>query len=325
MPEKFEKGNLKEFLEKKKILEEYQRRVAEELKKNPIELLPPFSKITIEELKEQFPDKKRIIACDFYIENIELGEENIWGYSVENVVNIDHHAPMEKMLKPISSTNLAIAYLKEQKIVSQKDVVVINHTDCDSVLSSAIVRGILPPEKRFGDAAIAADHSGEKNEIADLLMALEKERNLEYSLINLKLLLDHKDLDERAKILLEKRLDERKRAEELIQSGGFKQIGNVWYAKVDEKIDSVFFPALLPEAMVIIIASPLKNSDKLDIKVRLGIKAPYGLMLNKLDLCDFGGRWNAGSTKRHGGTAMPLEKYAQMVDDKIKKYLTKKN
>lgn len=55
-----------------------------------------------------------------------------------------------------------MAYVKEEGIASPADCVVINHTDCDSVLSSAIIRGILPPEKRFGDAAIAADHTGEK-------------------------------------------------------------------------------------------------------------------------------------------------------------------
>jgi len=69
----------------------------------------------------------------------------------------------------------------------------------------------LPPEEKFTKAAISADHTGKKNEIADLLMALDKERDLEYSLTNLKLLLEGKDLDEKAKQLLEKRFKERKK------------------------------------------------------------------------------------------------------------------
>jgi hypothetical protein len=56
--------------------------------------------------------------------------------------------------------------------------VVINHTDCDSVLSSGTASGHLEPLKEYGVAAIAADHTGEENDIADLLQALDERRDL---------------------------------------------------------------------------------------------------------------------------------------------------
>jgi len=325
MPEfgKFEKKKLTPEKRNEDIFEEYQKFVIEKLRENPIELLPEFSSITVEELKEKFPNKK-IVACDFYVKEVESGKKDVGGYVFENIINIDHHAPTEEMARRISSTNLAIEWVKKYGGVPKDWVVAINHTDCDSVLSSAILRQILPPEEKFAKAAISADHTGEENEITDLLMALEKERNFEYSLTNLKLLLDGKNLDEKTKKLLEKRFKERKKAKELVESGAFKQIENIYYVKVDERIDAAFFPALLPEAVAIMIAIPMKGSDKMEVKIRLGLKAPPGLMLNKLALPDFGGRWNAGSTKRHGGTSIPVEKYAQILNEKIKKELMKK-
>lgn len=305
---------------KKEEFDKYQKIVVEELQKHPVEVIPEVSVITIRELKERFPDKK-IFTCDFAIKDIELGEEIIGGYRAEDVVGIDHHAPVPRMSKQISSTNLALEYVKKYGIAPENVIAVINHTDCDSVLSIAIIRGILSPDIKFGNAAIAADHTGEKNEIADLLQALQDKRSLEYSLTNLKLFLDHKDLDENAKILLEKRIKDRERAEELVAEGKFKQIGNVWYTQLDKKIDGGLLPALLPDAMVIILVSPMKDSDKLEIKVRLGKSAPDGFMLNKLNLPDFGGRWNAGSTKRSGGTSLAPEQYAKIVDEKVKQYL----
>jgi len=110
-----------------------------------------------------------------------------------------------------------------------------------------------------------------------------------------------------------------------VESGAFKQVGNVYYIKVNERIDAAFFPALLSKAVAIMIAISMEGSDKLDIKIRLGSKAPPGLMLNELALPDFGGRWNAGSTKRSGGTSIPVEEYAQILNEKIKKSRLKNN
>jgi len=55
---KFEKKKLTPEKRNEDIFKEYQKFVVEKLKENPIELLPEFSSITIQELKEKFPNKK---------------------------------------------------------------------------------------------------------------------------------------------------------------------------------------------------------------------------------------------------------------------------
>ena len=59
-------------------------------------------------------------------------------------------------------------------------------------------------------------------------------------------------------------------------------------------------------------ASPLWN-----VKLRLGQAAPAGLSLHDLKLSawdkNFGGRWNAGSNKRGGGTDIAPVDYAAQV------------
>ena len=226
------------------------------------------------------------------------------------------------MERPISSATLAIEYV--QKFGAQKEsAVVVNHTDYDSALSSSIIRGTLPPDKKFSDAAIAADHTGEPNEIADLLQALDSRRDLDFSLHNLNLLLDGKEIDEEAKLLLQKRLSDRERAQEFVESGAFEFLGQVAYAEAEVKFDGAFLPALLPDSMVILLGTPFKNKegnliDGLhEVKVRLGKNAPKGLTLHSLGLKDtdihFGGRWNAGSNKRSGGTKLTVKECAKIV------------
>lgn len=205
----------------------------------------------------------------------------------------------------------------------------INRTDCDSVLSSLIIRGILPPDERFGEAAIAADHTGAVNEIADLLQSLEDKRDLEFSVRNLKLLLGNKDLELRAQKLLIGRYTEREKASEIVKTGGIVVFGGISYTKLDRKIDSSFFPALIPAAQVILVFSPHeKNADRWEAKIRLGMAAPAELTLDKLEIEDidrgFGYRWNAGSNRREGGTSLNIEEYAKKLNEKLQKYLDNK-
>lgn len=281
------------------------------------------------ELKNLFPDKK-IITCDFRVKEIGLGEgvEIPGGYELENIRAIDHHAPFKRMMKQISSANLAIEYVKKYGIVDPSWVVAINHVDCDGVLASTILRGILPPEEKFAQAAVAADHTGAENEISDLLQALEEKRDLKFSLRNLDLFLSGKDIESEAKELLEKRLEDRKKAKGLVEEGKFKKNGSVYYVLLEKKIDAGLLPALLPNAVVIMTASPMKNNpSRLEIHVRLGINAPSGLAINRLGLPDgFGGRWNAGANNRpkkdnpQGGTTKSAEEYAQIINEKLKKF-----
>lgn len=292
--------------------------LVEKLEKLPIELLPEKSQYSIEELREIIPEYP-IVVCDFYIDEIEKGEELSTGYKVGDVTNIDHHAPGEHMAKRISSANLAIKYVEENGTVVPPIHVVVNHADCDSVLSSSIMRGILPLDARFGDAAIAADHTGAPNEIADLLQALQEKRDLSFSLRNLEKLLGNQKIEDEAQQLLEKRLNDRNRVKEIIESGKFENIDSVYFTSVQDKFDAGMLPALLPEAEVIIVGSPMKDNPNLwEIKVRLGTKAKDGLALNTLNLPHFGGRWNAGSTKRSGGTILTPAEYAKHISEILK-------
>ena len=301
--------------------------VMEMLHQTPVELLPEKSTYSVQELETIWPGQS-IVVCDFWVENIHQGTEirgekgTPCGYAQGKVINIDHHAPVDGMSRQISSAPLAIEYVQKHGHVPQDVPVVIHHTDCDSVLSSAIMRGILPPDQRFCDAAIATDHTGAENGIGDLLQALEKERDLVFSFSNLQKLLMGRPVDERAATMLRERQEDRQRATAIVQQGGFHRIGDVAYTSVDKKFDAGFLPALLPDAMVIVMGSPLEEGSNLwAIKVRLGQKAPAGLRLNGLHLDKFGGRWNAGNTKRAGGCTHNPEEYARMVDVKIKEWL----
>ncbi len=157
------------------------------MKENPITLMEEKKVITEDELRKDYSGK--IAALDFYIEGIDRRGYLDGGIlHLYDILNIDHHAPLKEFTKHISSTNLAIAWVKKNGVLNKNYTVVLNHTDCDSVLSSFIIRGIFPPHEIFGEAAIAADHTGEENKIADLLQALQYKRDLEFSVRNLKLL-----------------------------------------------------------------------------------------------------------------------------------------
>lgn len=293
---------------------EERKSLVEMFRERPITLLDEFPVIDRETLEDMYPGKD-IVVCDFRVADAEQGGELPGGYVSGYVMSVDHHAATPRMARQISSTTLAIGQVKAEPFPKDA-VVLIHHTDCDSILSSAIVREILPPDDRFDRAAIAADHTGEENDIADLLQGLQKRRDVGFSLRNLDLLLHHEALEPEAEALLAERRKERSKAETLVKK--FHSTGSVFYISTTEHFDSAFFPALLPQAAVILVSSPMKDgSGKFIIKARLGMRAPEGFALNTLGLPDFGGRWNAGNTKRNGGTAVPIGEYAGLIQKKL--------
>jgi hypothetical protein len=293
--------------------------------KSQLRLLPLVNSIAASEVLG-VSSKQRIYACDFAIVGAENFQEKPWGYETGRLVNIDHHAPTPRMRDRISSTNLAILHIEGRGIAKPDETVVINHTDCDSILSSAIMRGDLEPLEIFGDAAIAADHTGEENSIADLLQALDKKRDYDYSLRNLRLLLDGKELDAEAQAALKKRLTKREKAAELVRGGAFTIQNGMAWVELDEAIDGEFFPALLPETVLIVMFSPRENEPgKWDAKFRLGNAAParFSLMDVVLPVDEgYGGRWNAGSNKRAGGSDIPPNDYVTTMTTHILRELT---
>jgi hypothetical protein len=190
--------------------------------------------------------------------------------------------------------------------------VVITHTDCDSVLSAAIMAGRVPPDDLLGEAALAADHSGAPHPVADLLQGLQRHRDFELSLRNLQLLLRGEPVERLAEEGLSER--QRKRAQAACVAARFHQEGTIFYLAVDEDTDSEFFPALLPEAALILVAVPNPHDSRRSyMKLRLGTRAEPGFSINDLKVRAFdpgyGGRWNAGSNKRDGGTPLTVEHY----------------
>ena len=289
-------------------------------KPNPPLLIPNSNRVPHEDLLRRLPDQQ-ILACDFYVEGIERGDDVPGGYRLGTVTNIDHHAPTARMVRRISSTNLAIDHVHASGAATADAAVVINHTDCDSVLSSAIVAGLLRPDEKFGAAAIAADHTGEADPIADLLQSLEPARDLDLSLRNLRRLLAGERLEGPVEAAVSDRLSRRGLAAELVEQGTFRQIGGVDVAVLPREVEGEFFPPLLPEAAVIMVTTPMRDHPgRWHTKLRLGLAAPEGLTLHRLTAGldeGYGGRWNAGSNKRGGGTALEPEAYAQLLDHRV--------
>jgi hypothetical protein len=253
-------------------------------------LLEKWSAYTFMQIKKATP-KSKLCICDFYVDKSEQGQVESWGgISFEEVLIVDHHAPLNCMARQVSSTNLADAYIRTHGPLSEDYAILINHTDADSLLSALVMGGHLPPKKYLCQAAIAADHTGEENAISDLLQSLEEERDLVHSI---EVLLK----------LLKRRYNGREEVLLLKEQNCFHWEEKVAWIILEHKIDGEFFTAILPEAKAIISASlmPPGSPRKWRISIRLGAKVEEDLALNKMALPDFGGRWNAGSTNRSGG------------------------
>lgn len=279
-----------------------------------ITLIPAKSVNTIEGLGNG-------IFCDFYVQEVETrGVEIVGGYQYADLTNIDHHAPTERMARIVSSAPLAIEYRRRNGITKGRKVA-INHTDADSILSSGIITGALECEERFARAAIAADHTGEENEIADLLQPLAAFRDKEFSFRNLELLLHSGTLEQRAEKARARRKEDRGACSRVTEK--FVRRGHVYFLEGQYFNEVELFLPLFPKAEILLLHYPSKIASKNEIRVRLGPNAPKGLWLNKLDLPNFAGRWNAGSSRRSEKTELTAEEYADIINQKVDAFLGK--
>jgi hypothetical protein len=286
-----------------------------------ITLMPTTNRVTAEDIHRHSPVLGTKLVCDCYVEAIERGQEHPYGYEKDGIVNIDHHAPTPPMMRPISSGNLAARYVEQRGPAARETPVLINHADCDSVVSSLLIRGHLPVEPTFERAVLAADHFGAEDPIADLLQSLDIRKDLEFSVRNLALLLRGDSLEEEACALLGIRQEERFRAQQVVASGAFENHGRLVVVQTDARISGEFFPPLFPDAALILGVSHHRNSRPdapvWEMKLRRGLSAPPGftlfdLQLNSIDP-GFGGRWNAGSNGRAGGVLMEPRSYIEQV------------
>lgn len=290
----------------------------------PISLIAIQSVVTQTQLE---PIPGDLVVCDCYVAGAEGWESVHGGYARGRILNVDHHADTERMRRPISSANLALQYVDAVGAPPSGVTVVINHTDCDSILSSGIMSGRLVPDPIFGHAAVAADHTGAAHPVADLLQALDWERDVELSFRCLDDLLHDRPLPAIARAKLDERQRMRERAERVVREGVMHMDGPIAWGVFDETIFGEFFPALLPDAVAILAIAPHHDllPGRLEMKLRLGTAAPSGFTLKGLlDDFDpmFGGRWNAGANKRPlagmpGGSEIPPATYAAEVRRRV--------
>ncbi len=289
---------------------------------NRITLRPAAGRVSFNVLAEH----NAAVVCDFHIEGVEArGTRTDWGFSCGPIDLVDHHADQERFWQHVSSTNLAIVKVTQDGIARPDQQVVINHTDCDSVLSSAIIAGLLPPEQRYGAAAIAADHTGEENDIADLLQGLDflKYRKVEVSLDALAALESGLPFPDIVADALAVRRAKREEAKKMVANGSFRMTDGIAWIECLKKIDGEFFPAMMEGVQYVVIGYPHdKEPGRTAIKCRLGTGA-QDMSLQHLRIKEFdpnyGGRWNAGSNSRGGGTPMSTAQWVAELGRCVRK------
>ena len=296
----------------------------------PILLVPRDGLKTVDvlqALREAHDITGTIYAVDFYVEGAERWDatEGGWHHPAHPILNVDHHAPHASMQRKVSSANLALDLIHADAKPRSGDAVVISHMDCDSVLAAGILTGRLEPHTRYGEAAIAADHTGTAHPLAELLQGLDAHwsrsgrpmpdaTGLEYFFDCLTRLERDEPLDDFAREALDRRTRGRDTAAEIARSR--VQIDRrVAFAALDEPIEGELLLPALSEAWIVATANPHRAAPdtQWQIKVRLTGSAPSWLSLHDLDLRSFdrayGGRWNAGSNNRGGGTTLLPEEY----------------
>jgi len=278
----------------------------------------------------------QILAADFYLEGAESWDPVPGGLAHPSleVICVDHHAPLPSMQRRVSSANLALTRLESGFAPDEsKDVVVINHMDCDSVLASGILTGRLEPDPAYGIAAIAADHTGEENPVADLLQGLDAHwsRNhrpmpdpdgLEFFFDSLTRFQSGRPLDAFAQEAMDVRDESRERAGRIVAEGRFHSEAGVCFATLEEPIEGELLLPFLDDAVIVATANRHRERpDRWQMKVRLGLAAPEGLSLQAMGIEEFdaayGGRWNAGSNNRGGGTDLDPEEYRRRLVEAV--------
>ncbi len=276
----------------------------------PVTLIGLSPRVTLATLAAL--DTGAICACDVHVVGAESWTRVAGGYAHDRFLNVDHHAPVPEMARRISSANLALE--RVGAVGHAEGLVVINHTDCDSILSAGIMSGRLEPRPDYGRAALAADHTGAPDAIADLLQSLNDCRDMELSYDSLARLERGQQLSREARERLESRLRARDDAARAVADGRIQMHDGLAVGRLDAALDGELLPPLLPDATLVVLFSPWPDEPgRWEVKVRLGLAAPDG---TTLDAVPWGaidpvqlGRWNARSNTRGGGTLVPPDRY----------------
>ncbi len=119
-----------------------------------------------------------LFVVDQKVADIESrGERLPYGYQVSDesfrITVIDHHVA-DSYFERLSTGNLVLEFFKHHPEGPPSDArILITHGDCDSVLSAGMLLKVIPPLPEFGEAVMSADHTFERNLMADLLQAIE--------------------------------------------------------------------------------------------------------------------------------------------------------
>lgn len=304
---------------------------------------PAASEVKASTIRKLYPGVQPIFTTDFLVESshrspIITPDGRLAGYWCDDgVISSDHHGPESEVKKQTSSAVMILAMVQSYGSVPEiYGSVLGTHKDTDTTVSTGMASGLLPPDPRFAEAAIAADHTGAVNDIADLLQAIQDMGDLgdiafSFYCLNILLTKGEMVLPEEAQTALQVRRAEREKLRQIVEGGGFVHQGSgVYYAELQKRIDGELLPALLPSASVIVVAYPIAANKipedlreqglKLyEVKTRTGSQFPAGASLQDLNLPNWGGRWNAGSTGRHGGTIDPAA-FARLVAQKMSGY-----
>jgi len=261
-----------------------------------------------------------LFAADFYIEGAESWEPapGGWLHQSGRIVNVDHHADDARMKRHVSSANLALERLGAAGGLAPDDVVAISHIDCDSILTAGLLTGRLEPHDRYGAAAVAADHTGAEDAIADLLQGLDahwsRTRRGPADLGTIEYLFDCLDRLERgvelpdafAREAQDHRLRARERAAQIAQTMTIERgVATAFLEDGEGPVEGELFLPHTPTASLVASTNPHRDHPgRWRWKVRLGGGAPSWMSLHDLGIRSFdgifGGRWNAGSNNRPG-------------------------
>jgi len=320
----------------------------ERLKKGGVAMFGRKKVVPLQRLVEMLEasGKRRIVLCDAYVADIESTDGAIvtdYGFALRvpagEIVIVDHHAPQKRFKRIVTATELAVRYFKKYGPADDNTLVVVNHSDTDSVLAVAIVCGILDYtdnprrwEKMFVEAANAADFNGTMNDIADLLQACEQMEDLGYSVANLRRIMNGAKIGLSAEKIMNDRRADREKVRVAVGHGIFRTYGRVCYAFLDRdfNVDPVLWFSFLPGAAAIVFFVPhpriCADGGRVRLIARMGI-GPAGvgrIAFDELDLREFDpawkGKWNAGSDY-YEGTNLDPKIYVRNLNAKIEESL----
>lgn len=244
-----------------------------------------------------------------------------------DVYNIDHHAPDPRMARSVSTTPL-VAELIRRNLLPKEALIMIHHYDADSILAAAITAGLIQPEERFIEAAIAADHTGVANDIADALTALESLQDPVYSFDIAQKLARGTPLPAEALAAKTQRENQREQVRAWALAGNLTRSSEgIYFAETELSGIRTEFLSGLPELSdaIAFVVSYVKPTGRA-VKIRLGQAGmAMGIQLNDphLKLPNFGGRWNAGGTDRQGPNSVPVNTYVGILVEYIRNHTDK--